>query len=144
MRTILTITCIVATIGGTALAEDAAVRSHPIEECLEAGVFIRNAALSRDNGISRAFFMSRLADDLVAIRSFPPQLRWFVRNELDEALLTGAAEQVFDAPQPPRRHEIEFVDECMQSPVWRLESVDMSHQSATDGAAQRANSAVQY
>lgn len=127
MRTVLFITCIVATISGNASAEDAAVRSHPIEECLEAGEFIRNAALSRDNGISRDFFMSRLAEDLVAIRSFPPQLRWFVRNEFDEALLTGAAERVFDAPQPPRRHEIEFIDECMQSPIWRLEAAELSH-----------------
>lgn len=124
MRAALIITSIVATICSNALAEDAAVQSHPIEECLEAGEFIRNAALSRDNGISREYFMTRLSDDLIAIRAFPPQLRWFVRNELDEALLTGAAERVFDAPQLPRRHEIEFVDECMQSPGWRLESVD--------------------
>jgi hypothetical protein len=68
--------------------------------------------------------MSRLADDLLVIRSFPPQLRWFARNEDDEALLTGAATRVFDAPQSPRRHEIEFVDQCMQSPQWRLESAD--------------------
>ena len=89
MRVALIITSIVATIGSNALAEDAAVRSHPIEECLEAGEFIRNAALSRDNGISREYFMSRLSEDLMAIRAFPPQLRWFVRNELDEALLTN-------------------------------------------------------
>ncbi|UCH48205.1 MAG: hypothetical protein JSU95_19665 [Betaproteobacteria bacterium] len=136
MRAALIITGIVATIGSNALAEDAAVRSHPIEECLEAGEFIRNAALSRDNGISREFFLARLEEDLVAIRSFPPHLRWFVRNELDEALLTGAAERVFDVPQPPRRHEIEFVDECMQSPGWRLESVDFGP------APQQAISAV--
>ena len=142
MRIGLIITCIVTTIGGNASAEDAAVRSHPIEECLEAGEFIRNAALSRDNGISREFFLGRLAEDLVAIRSFPPQLRWFVRNERDEALLTGAAERVFDAPQPPRRHEIEFVDECMQSPVWRLESVDFSLRSEAGAATQHATLTV--
>ena len=136
MRAALIITGIVATFGSDALAEDAAVRSHPIEECLEAGEFIRNAALSRDNGISRDFFLGRLEEDLVAIRSFPPQLRWFVRNEIDEALLTGAAERVFDAPQAPRRHEIEFVDECMQSPAWRLDSVDFGP------APQQAISAV--
>jgi hypothetical protein len=136
MRTALIITGIVATIGSNALAEDAAVRSHPIEECLEAGEFIRNAALSRDNGISREHFMSRLFEDFMAIRAFPPQLRWFVRNELDEELLAGAAERVFDAPQPPLRHEIEFVDECMQSPGWRLESVDFGP------APQQAVSAV--
>lgn len=136
MRAALIITSIVATIGGNALAEDAAVQSHPIEECLEAGEFIRNAALSRDNGISRDYFLSRLSEDLITIRAFPPQLRWFARNESDEALLTGAAERVFDAPQPPRRHEIEFIDECMQSPEWRLESVDFGP------APQQAVSAV--
>lgn len=124
MRAALVITVISATLGSTALADDAAMQPHPIEECLEGGEFIRNAALSRDNGISREFFMSRLIEDLIAIRSFPPALRWFVRNEIDEALLTGAVEQVFDAPQPPRRHEIEFVDKCMQSPAWRLDSVN--------------------
>lgn len=136
MRAALIITSIVATIGSNALAEDAAVQSHPIEECLEGGEFIRNAALSRDNGISREYFLTRLSEDLITIRAFPPQLRWFVRNEFDEALLTGAAERVFDAPQPARRHEIEFIDECMQSPGWRLESVDFGP------APQQANSAV--
>ena len=123
MRASLIITSIIATLGTNAFAEDAAVRPHPFEECQEAGEFIRNAALSRDNGISRDYFMSRLADDMVAIRAFPPHLRWFVRNELDETLLTDAAARVFDAPQPPKRHEIEFVDECMQSPSWRLDSI---------------------
>lgn len=123
MRASLIITGILATLGTHAFAEDAAVRSHPFEECREAGEFIRNAALSRDNGISRDYFMSRLADDLVAIKAFPPQLRWFVYNEQDEALLTDAVARVFDAPQLPRRHEIEFVDACMNSPVWRLEPI---------------------
>ena len=123
MRASLIITSIIATLGTNAFAEDAAVRSHPIEECQEAGEFIRNAALSRDNGISRDYFMSRLADDMVAIRAFPPQLRWFVYNEMDETLLTDAAARVFDAPQSPKRHEIEFVDDCMKSPSWRLDSI---------------------
>ncbi len=142
MRTALIITSIVATIGSNALAENAALQPHPIEECLEAGEFIRNAAISRDNGITREFFMSRMAEDLIAIRSFPPQLRWFVRDELDEALLTGAAERVFDAPQLPRRHEIEFIDECMQTPAWRLDSVNNSHQLETGAAVQHMVSAM--
>jgi len=142
MRTALIISSIVAVIGTNAYAENAAMQPHPIEECLEGGEFIRNAALSRDNGITRDYFMSRLFADLEAIRSFPPQLRWFVRNEQDEALLTVAVEQVFDAPQAPRRHEIEFVDACMQSPVWRLDSVDNSHPSETGTAPQHAASAM--
>jgi len=124
MRAALIIATIVAAIGTNANAEDAAMQPHPMDECLEGGEFIRNAALSRDNGITREFFMSRLYADFEAIRAFPPQLRWFVHNEQDEALLARAVESVFDAPQAPRRHEIEFVDECMQSPGWRLDSVD--------------------
>jgi len=123
MRTSLIIASVTAMFCSNVSAEDTAVRAHPFEECREAGEFIRNAALSRDNGISRDYFMSRLADDLVTIKAFPPQLRWFVYNEHDETLLTDAAARVFDAPQPPRRHEIDFVDTCMNSPVWRLEPI---------------------
>ena len=123
MRIPLMIAALATTLAPDVLADDAAMQPHPFEECLEGGEFIRNAALSRDNGITREFFMSRLADDLQAIKSFPPQLRWFVRNELDEILLTEAVARVFDAPQPATRHEIDFVDACMQSPLWRLERV---------------------
>jgi hypothetical protein len=123
MRTTMAIAAAAAMIGSSVYAEDVEMRTHPFEECLEAGEFVRNAALSRDNGITRDYFMSRLADDLVTIKAFPVQLRWFVYNEADEELITNAAARVFDAPQPPRRHEIEFVDECMRSPVWRLEPI---------------------
>ena len=123
MRASLIIAGVAAVFVTNVSAEETAVRPHPFEECREAGEFIRNAALSRDNGISRDFFMSKLANDLVAIKAFPTQLRWFVYNEHDEQLLTDAAARVFDAPQSPRRHEIEFVDECMNSPAWRLEPI---------------------
>ena len=123
MRTTLAIAALAATIGNTAYAEDVDMKTHPFEECLEAGEFIRNAALSRDSGITRDHFMSRLANDLVAIKAYPVHLRWFVYNEHDEIMITNAAARVFDAPQPPRRHEIEFIDECMRSPLWRLEPV---------------------
>jgi len=123
MRTSLIIAGVAAVFANNVSAEEAALQPHPFEECREAGEFIRNAALSRDNGITRDFFMSRLADDLVAIQAFPTQLRWFVYNEQDEKLLTDAAARVFDAPQPPRRHEIEFVDQCMKSPAWRLDQI---------------------
>lgn len=137
MRAALIITAFAATISGNAYAEDAAMQPHPMDECIEGGQFIRNAALSRDNGITRDYFMSRLYADFEAIRVFPPDLRWFVRNEQDEALLTRAVEKVFDAPQAPRRHEIEFVDECMQSPGWRLDSVDSGSALQQPGSAMR-------
>ena len=124
MRASLAFFGIALMVSANVFAADAALQSHPLEECREGGDFIRNAALSRDNGISREFFMSRLAGDLVAIRSFPPYLRGFVRTEQDEELLTAAAANVFDAPQLPRRHEIDFVDDCMHSPAWRPESVE--------------------
>jgi hypothetical protein len=83
---------------------------------------MKSDALSRDNGISRDFLMSRLAGDLLVIRSFPPESRWFARNEDDEALLTGAAARVFDAPQ---------------SPQWRLVSIDNGKSPAQLKSAMR-------
>ena len=82
-------------------------------ECTEGGEFIRNAALARDNGISRAFFIDRLSEDLIVIQSFPPQLRWFVQDARDEKLLTGAVFDVFDAPVRPEQHEASFVAACL-------------------------------
>ena len=82
-------------------------------ECTEGGEFIRNAALARDNGISRAFFIDRLSEDLVAIQSFPPQLRWFVQDASDEKLLTEAVFEVFDAPVAAEQHEATFVATCL-------------------------------
>ena len=137
MRTSLAAFAIAAMVVTNTFAADAAMQSHPLAECREGGDFIRNAALSRDNGITREYFMSRLAGDLMAIRSFPPELRWFARNEDDEALLTNAAETVFDAPQTPRRHEIEFVDACMKSPQWRLESADNGKPNSELNSAMR-------
>jgi hypothetical protein len=55
--------------------------AHPLTlaECAEGGEFIRNAALARDAGTSREFFIGRLEEDLILIQAFPPQLRWFVQ-----------------------------------------------------------------
>jgi len=94
----------------------AAARAIPIAECAEGGEFIRNAALARDHGITREFFMGRLEEDLVLIRAFPPALRWFVQDEADERFLSERAGLVFDAPMKPEEHEAAFVRDCiMQS-----------------------------
>ena len=41
------------------------------DECSEGGDFIRNAAMSRDNGMDGTTFVTKMLADLVAIRSFP-------------------------------------------------------------------------
>ena len=92
------------------------------QECKEGGEFIRNAALSRDNGINREFFLQKIRDDLLVIRSFPPELRWFAKDDVSERMLLDATIEVFDSPLTAQRHEILFVDVCMQSPEWRLRS----------------------
>ena len=91
-----------------------------IQECREAGDFIKNAALSRDNGITREFFIQKIEDDLIVIKSYPAEMRWFAKDDYREALLLGAAKRVFDEPTSAARHQIMFIDSCMQSPDWRL------------------------
>jgi hypothetical protein len=89
-------------------------RAHELspDECLEAGDFIRNAALSRDFGITREEFIGRMEEDLVAIRAYPAELRWFAQDEDDEVLLRTAAEAVFDAPTTPAAHRDDFLRAC--------------------------------
>ena len=91
-----------------------------IQECREAGDFIKNAALSRDNGITREFFIQKIEDDLIVIKSYPAEMRWFAKDDYREGLLLGAAKRVFDEPTSAARHQIMFIDSCMQSPDWRL------------------------
>lgn len=81
-------------------------------ECREARDFIRNAALSRDAGMSREAFMTRFDADLALIRFYPPDLRWFVQDTADEALLRTATEDVFDTPREPEAHGAAFLDAC--------------------------------
>lgn len=102
-----------AAIAALMAANPAAGHSLTHDECLEGGEFIRNAALSRDLGISREFFMSKLAEDVQLIQAFPPHLRWFVQDEWDEAFLSSAAARVFDIPMTPARHESDFISECI-------------------------------
>ena len=84
-------------------------------ECREGGEFIRNAALARDNGVTREFFVGKLVEDLTLIQSFPPHLRWFVQDSGDEKLLTEAVYDVFDAPENAEQHQAAFIGACMQA-----------------------------
>ncbi len=85
-------------------------------ECTEGSEFIRNAALARDNGLSREAYIGQLRGDLISIRAFPPELRWFAQDEQDEALLLSAASEVFDDPKPPESHRQAFMQRCLGSP----------------------------
>ena len=93
------------------------VMAHPLTlaECNEGGEFIRNAALARDNGVTRDYILGKLVEDLIVIQSFPPQLRWFVQDSGDERLLTEAVFNVFDEPMKAEQHESAFIGACVQT-----------------------------
>jgi hypothetical protein len=93
------------------------VMAHPLTlaECTEGGEFIRNAALARDNGVTREFFVNKLVEDLIMIQSFPPQQRWFVQDSGDEKLLSEAVFKVFDEPMKADQHEASFIGACLQT-----------------------------
>ena len=96
------------------LSAGAAAEQHSAAECREGGDFIRNAALARDGGATRAFFVGRLEEDLVMIRAYPPALRWFVHSADDEVFLRTEVEAVFDAPEPSEQHRAGFLERCLQ------------------------------
>ena len=86
--------------------------SHTTAECREGGEFIRNATLSRDNGLPKDAFLRHLIADLSMIRSLPAEIRWFARDEADESLLIRHAERVYNHRRSPKDHEKEFLAEC--------------------------------
>ncbi|MGE0875390.1 MAG: hypothetical protein AB7O31_12040 [Burkholderiales bacterium] len=85
-----------------------------VRECGEGGDFVRNAAYSRDAGMTRAAFLQRLHDDFAAIRGLPASLRWFVRTPEDEIFLAAEVARVFDAPDDGNAHRKGFISRCMQ------------------------------
>ena len=96
----------------TGLPTGADALTVTLEECNEGADFIRNAAFSRDNGAKSDEFLRRLEDDLVLIQAVPPALRWFVRDEDDEAMLRVATISVFAEPRGPHDHHREFLAGC--------------------------------
>jgi hypothetical protein len=92
---------------------DTVAHKLSFSECKEGSDFIKNAALSRENGMSRRQFIDRLLQDTEAIRAFPPSLRWFMQDEDDEHFLLHAADEVFDNPRPPEAHRREFFAVCL-------------------------------
>jgi hypothetical protein len=97
-------------------------QAHPLtpSECNEGGEFIRNAALARDNGVTREFFINKLSEDLALIQTYPPAMRWFVQDSGDEKLLSEAVFKVFDEPVKAEQHEASFVRACLHT----MDSID--------------------
>jgi hypothetical protein len=104
--------CVLAAAVTAGLGLPAGAHELTFNECVEGSDFIMHAAQSRDYGLSREAFITRMQGDLLAIQSVPRELRWFVQDEEDEALLVAHAERVFDAPQAPHVHQADFLDSC--------------------------------
>lgn len=100
------------TAAACAWALAAVAQPHSAAECREGGDFIRHAALARDAGATRDFFVGRLEHDLITIRAFPAELRWFARDAADEAFLRTEVHAVFDAPATSERHRDAFLERC--------------------------------
>jgi hypothetical protein len=105
---------IVLVAAGLASAVSAGASVPTVGECLEGADFIANAAIARDNGISRQAFVGRLEDDLTLIHAFPVELRWFAKDEDDERFLHASVEVVFDAPASPEDHRARFLRACFE------------------------------
>lgn len=95
-----------------AIALPALAGRHTQAECREGGEFIRNAAMSRDNGLPAEAFLTRLIADLSMIRGLPEGVRWFARDEADESLLIRHAERVYAERMSARDNEEAFLAEC--------------------------------
>lgn len=95
-----------------AVAAPAAGHEPRLQECLEGGDFIAHTAQARDNGVTRTVFLERLVADVHLIRAFPPELRWFVVDPDDAEFLHVEATQVFELPQPPEAHRVQFLARC--------------------------------
>lgn len=101
-----------ALAGGNAAAGSIEVDA---DECHQAAQFIGNAALSRQNGMSKERFVGRLDDDLMVLSSMPPERRWFVHGDAEARFLRDAVLDVFDTPRAPRDHAEGFLTNCLRS-----------------------------
>jgi hypothetical protein len=102
-------------IAAAALFFSVPAQAHPLskQECTEGSDFIRNAALSRENGIDGMTFLTKTIEDLELIKSFPAELRWFVQDQNDEDYLLRAVAEVFENPRDPQVHQRRFFGDCL-------------------------------
>ena len=95
-----------------AISLSAGASTLSVADCFEGSDFIANAALSRENGMTRDDFLHRLEEDFQLIQAFPPALRWFAHDEDDARFLLQSAREVFDAPDAPEGHRAHFLAAC--------------------------------
>ncbi len=106
---------IVAALAALAAGALSARASVPaMNDCLEGSDFIANAARAREHGMTREAFVARLDEDLLLIHAFPPELRWFARDEDDARFLRAEVEIVFDVPESPDAHRADFLRACLK------------------------------
>ncbi len=92
-----------------------------IQECAEGSDYIRNAALSRDGGMSEHAFMEVFDTDLVMLMAIPPTLRWFVQDDEDAEFLRAALHEVFRRPRDPETHAQTFAEVCLlRAGEWKV------------------------
>lgn len=97
---------------GLVFANGAIAVSLSAGDCSEGGDFIRNAALSRDNGIKAEQFINTLEDDLSRVRDMPAASRWFAYSDIEAQMLRKATYGVFMKPKDADRHRAEFIQFC--------------------------------
>ena len=84
-----------------------------LQECREGADYIRNAAISREHGMSETAFMDIFDNDLAMIMAIPKELRWFVQDDDDASFLRSALNQVFRHPKAPAEHAMDFAHACV-------------------------------
>lgn len=82
-------------------------------ECEEATDFIRNAALSRNNGYTKQKIVGLFDDNVTVLSSMDPEKRWFVRSPGATRFLRDTLVIVFDAPGRPGEHAARFLESCL-------------------------------
>jgi hypothetical protein len=93
-----------------------ALHAHALslDECSEGSDFIRNAALSRDQGMPERQFVAQFQADVQALQRLPAELRWFVQDRDDEFFLLSAVQDVFRQPRPAAVHQAQFAIACVR------------------------------
>ena len=95
-----------------------------LQECREGADYIRNAAISREHGMSETALMDIFDNDLAMIMAIPKELRWFVQDEDDATFLRSALNQVFQQPKEPSEHAMEFAHACVaRAGKWDIKGV---------------------
>lgn len=83
------------------------------QECHEGSDFIKNAALSRDNGYSGERLVQQFDDDIMVLSGMDPQKRWFVRSPGATQFLRQALADVFAVRRKPKDGAAVFLRSCM-------------------------------